>query len=238
MGNLRSKVTFNIVIASAGATLDALCSGEADLGLAFYLQERAEVEVTAHCQLWHRVLVSAEHPFAQCPSIRLEDLQGQPLAEQRSELARNLMWIGHAAGIKGLLTAEENLAWLCALHRPASREAVWQALEAVGLRGFEDVPCHTLSAGQQRRVALARLHLACPPLWILDEPFTALDVRGVANLAQRIGDHLGRGGVVVLTTHQDVPVPGRVRKLDLGAPPCGLEPLPDDGAAGAGEGGA
>lgn len=74
------KVTFNIVIASAGATLDALCSGEADLGLAFYLPERAEVEVTAHCQLWHRVLVSAEHPFAQCPSIRLQDLEGQPLA--------------------------------------------------------------------------------------------------------------------------------------------------------------
>ncbi len=87
-------------------------------------------------------------------------LQGQALNEQRSELARNLLWIGHAAGIKGLLSAEENLAWLCALHRPASREAIWQALEAVGLRGFEDVPCHTLSAGQQRRVALARLYLA------------------------------------------------------------------------------
>jgi heme exporter protein A len=70
-------------------------------------------------------------------------LQGQALAEQRSELARNLLWIGHAAGIKGLLTAEENLAWLCALHRPASREAIWQALQAVGLCGFEDVPCHT-----------------------------------------------------------------------------------------------
>ncbi len=102
-------------------------------------------------------------------------LSGRPLREQRAELARNLLWIGHAAGIKGLLTAEENLAWLCALHRPASREAIWQALAAVGLRGFEDVPCHTLSAGQQRRVALARLYLEAPPLWILDEPFTTLD---------------------------------------------------------------
>ena len=107
-------------------------------------------------------------------------LNGKALNEQRSELARNLVWIGHAAGIKDVLTAEENLSWLSALHHPASRDAIWQALAAVGLKGFEDVPCHTLSAGQQRRVALARLYLPGPPLWILDEPFTALDKQGVA----------------------------------------------------------
>ena len=78
-------------------------------------------------------------------------LGGKPLAEQRHALASILLWIGHAAGIKDLLTAEENLTWLCALHQPAGRDAIWSALEAVGLRGFEDVPCHTLSAGQQRR---------------------------------------------------------------------------------------
>lgn len=145
-------------------------------------------------------------------------LQGQALAEQRSELARNLLWIGHAAGIKGLLTAEENLAWLCALHRQASREAIWQALEAVGLRGFEDVPCHTLSAGQQRRVALARLYLAdTPPLWVLDEPFTALDKSGVAQLEGHLADHCERGGVVVLTTHHSLQcTPATYRDLDLG----------------------
>jgi heme exporter protein A len=145
-------------------------------------------------------------------------LQGQALAEQRSELARNLLWIGHAAGIKGLLTAEENLAWLCALHRPASRKAIWQALEAVGLRGFEDVPCHTLSAGQQRRVALARLYLAdTPPLWVLDEPFTALDKSGVAQLEAHLADHCERGGVVVLTTHHSLQcTPATYRDLDLG----------------------
>ena len=86
-------------------------------------------------------------------------LAGAPLQARRGDLARNLLWIGHAAGIKGLLSPEENLAWLCALHQPADRQAIWQALAAVGLRGFEDVPCHTLSAGQQRRVALARLYL-------------------------------------------------------------------------------
>lgn len=144
-------------------------------------------------------------------------VQGKPLAEQRGELARLLLWIGHAAGIKDLLTPEENLAWLCALHRPAGREAIWQALEAVGLRGFEDVPCHTLSAGQQRRVALARLYLDSPPLWILDEPFTALDKQGVAQLEAHLARHCETGGMVILTTHHTLErKPSGYRELNLG----------------------
>ena len=144
-------------------------------------------------------------------------LFGRALSEQRTELARNLLWIGHAAGIKGLLTAEENLTWLCALHQPASREAIWQALAAVGLRGFEDVPCHTLSAGQQRRVALARLYLPGPTLWVLDEPFTALDKAAVAQLEQHLAAHCERGGLVVLTTHHELTdKPAGYRELDLG----------------------
>lgn len=144
-------------------------------------------------------------------------LNGQPLARQRGELTRNLLWIGHAAGIKGLLTAEENLAWLCALHQPASREEIWAALEAVGLRGFEDVPCHTLSAGQQRRVGLARLYLKGPSLWILDEPFTALDKQAVAQLESHLAAHCEQGGLVVLTTHHTLTVkPAGYRELDLG----------------------
>ena len=144
-------------------------------------------------------------------------LNGKPLAEQGSELARNLVWIGHAAGIKDLLTPEENLTWLCALHRPASRDAIWQALEAVGLRGFEDVPCHTLSAGQQRRVALARLYLDSPPLWILDEPFTALDKQGVAQLEAHLARHCEQGGMVVLTTHHTLEhTPSGYRDINLG----------------------
>lgn len=144
-------------------------------------------------------------------------LNGKPLAEQGSELARSLVWIGHAAGIKDLLTPEENLTWLCALHRPASREAIWQALEAVGLRGFEDVPCHTLSAGQQRRVALARLYLDSPPLWILDEPFTALDKQGVAQLEAHLAQHCEQGGMVVLTTHHTLErTPSGYRDINLG----------------------
>nr|WP_222934026.1 cytochrome c biogenesis heme-transporting ATPase CcmA [Pseudomonas lundensis] len=144
-------------------------------------------------------------------------LNGQSLSGQRTELASNLLWIGHAAGIKDLLTAEENLSWLCALHRPASREAIWAALAAVGLKGFEDVPCHTLSAGQQRRVALARLHLDSPPLWILDEPFTALDKQGVAQLEEHLARHCEQGGMVVLTTHHTLTrLPAGYRDIDLG----------------------
>lgn len=144
-------------------------------------------------------------------------LNGRALEEQRGELARNLLWIGHAAGIKGLLSAEENLAWLCALHQPADHASIWRALEAVGLRGFEDVPCHTLSAGQQRRVALARLYLDAPPLWILDEPFTALDKQGVAQLEEHLARHCESGGLVVLTTHHTLArMPAGYRALDLG----------------------
>ncbi|WP_110969417.1 cytochrome c biogenesis heme-transporting ATPase CcmA [Pseudomonas huaxiensis] len=144
-------------------------------------------------------------------------LNGKPLAGQGTELARSLVWIGHAAGIKDLLTPEENLTWLCALHRPASRDAIWQALEAVGLRGFEDVACHTLSAGQQRRVALARLYLDSPPLWILDEPFTALDKQGVAQLEAHLARHCENGGMVVLTTHHTLErTPSGYRDINLG----------------------
>ena len=140
-------------------------------------------------------------------------LNGQPLGSRSG----GLLWIGHAAGIKGLLSAEENLAWLCALHRPASREQIWQALQAVGLRGFEDVPCHTLSAGQQRRVALARLYLDSPPLWILDEPFTALDKQAVSQLEDHLAAHCRSGGLVILTTHHSLSVvPDGYRDLDLG----------------------
>jgi heme exporter protein A len=144
-------------------------------------------------------------------------IAGKALAQQRAELAENLFWLGHAAGIKGLLTAEENLAWLCALQRPTTALDIRQALTTVGLRGFEDVPCHTLSAGQQRRVALARLFLESPALWILDEPFTALDKQGVAQLEEHLAKHCEHGGMVILTTHhQLMKRPRQYREIDLG----------------------
>lgn len=151
------------------------------------------------------------------PTAGEVQVNGLPLAQQRGELARNLLWIGHAAGIKDLLSPVENLAWLCALHRPVESAQIWQALDAIGLRGFEDVPCHTLSAGQQRRVALARLFLDSPPIWILDEPFTALDKQGVAQLEEHLAGHCERGGMIVLTTHHTMSrIPAGYRDIDLG----------------------
>ena len=134
----------------------------------------------------------------------------------REDWRRHRLFIGHAPAVKGALTAEENLSWLCALSEPVAVEAIWQALEQVGLRGFEDIPCHNLSAGQHRRVALARLYLERHPVWILDEPFTAIDKAGVAALEQHIVEHAAQGGMVIMTTHHGLEhLPG-VRQLDMG----------------------
>ncbi|MBK0356557.1 ATP-binding cassette domain-containing protein [Salmonella enterica] len=97
------------------------------------------------------------------------------------------------------------------------------ALAQAGLAGFEDVPVAQLSAGQQRRVALARLWLTRAALWVLDEPFTAIDVNGVARLTRRMAAHTAQGGMVILTTHQ--PLPGAadtVRRLALTGGGAGL----------------
>ncbi|WP_208733637.1 cytochrome c biogenesis heme-transporting ATPase CcmA [Pseudomonas duriflava] len=144
--------------------------------------------------------------------------RGRAVTAQRHSMARELVWIGHRAGLKELLSPEENLAWWSALHHPAARRSIGEALDAVGLRGFEDVPCYMLSAGQQRRVALARLYLAPSSLWLLDEPFTALDRDAVEQLEAHLAIHCERGGLVVFTTHHRLEKqPSRYRQLDLAA---------------------
>jgi heme exporter protein A len=134
----------------------------------------------------------------------------------RERWRQSRLYIGHAPAVKGALTAEENLAWLCALSTPAPRDNIWAALDRVGLRGFEDVPCQHLSAGQQRRVALARLYLEQHPVWVLDEPFTAIDKKGVAALEAHVQNHAAQGGTVILTTHHSLDHLSGLRILDLG----------------------
>lgn len=135
---------------------------------------------------------------------------------RQQEPGGDLVWIGHASALKDVLTPLENLAWLCALHQPASADDRRQALDTAGLAGFEDVPCHSLSAGQQRRVALARLYLPGPPLWILDEPFTALDREGIVQLENHLAEHCEKGGMAVITTHHALSrLPAGYRCLDL-----------------------
>lgn len=139
---------------------------------------------------------------------------GRKIRGQCSEYLANVAFIGHQSGLKLLLSPRENLDWLTRV-QACNGIAVDVALARVGLAGFADVPCSTLSAGQLRRVALARLCLSMAPLWVLDEPLTAIDSEGVAMLESLFANHLDSGGAVVVSSHQELNVPG-VRHLYLG----------------------
>ncbi|MGM0767165.1 MAG: cytochrome c biogenesis heme-transporting ATPase CcmA [Pseudomonadota bacterium] len=130
--------------------------------------------------------------------------RGEPRAHKREEFLHNMLYLGHRPGIKPLLTPLENLRALMAGRKHMSDAVLEQALAGTGLSGFEDVPCRRLSAGQQRRVALARLLIADEPLWILDEVFTAIDIDGVAALEHLLVQRARDGGAVVVTTHHDL----------------------------------
>lgn len=143
--------------------------------------------------------------------------RGEPLAHQRSAFHQELLWLGHLPGIKVALTADENLAFY---HPQTRREARWQSLAAIGLGGYEDLPVEQLSAGQQRRVALARLWLSEASLWVLDEPLTALDAAGMATLTRRLEAHAARGGAVIVTTHQPLALNVVHRTLTLTPEPA------------------
>ncbi|MCF6202414.1 MAG: cytochrome c biogenesis heme-transporting ATPase CcmA [Methylococcaceae bacterium] len=141
---------------------------------------------------------------------------GKNIEEDRENFYQALLYVGHLSGVKGTLTAEENLAWMSQLDPSLNQINIPEALEKVGLYGYEDIPCHTLSAGQQRRVGLARLYLSSAPLWILDEPFTALDKKGVAEKEVLIAQHVQAGGSIILTTHHNLSIPDKeVRCLNL-----------------------
>ncbi len=144
--------------------------------------------------------------------------QNENVRRQRDEFARELVYIGHKNAIKADLTGTENLRIACQLDgMPVSEEQAWEALEKLGLRGHEDLPVRVLSQGQKKRVALARLLLSESPLWILDEPFTALDKAAVSYLQTVIQEHVDAGGMVMLTTHQEVALTrGQVKQLGLG----------------------
>ena len=143
--------------------------------------------------------------------------RGKPLAAQREQWGRDLVYLGHAAALKDDLSPLDNLLSACTLGgQTAHRTGALQALTDAGLRGFERTPARRLSQGQRRRCGLARLVLArSSPLWVLDEPFNALDADACRWLAERLGEHLQRGGLLVLTSHQSVPLPPPTRELQL-----------------------
>jgi len=134
--------------------------------------------------------------------------QGENIRMLREEYWKNLLYIGHNNALKGELTTNENLSALCALSGIATDAAQRQsALAQFGLADREHSQAKSLSQGQRRRTALARLALCgVLPVWVLDEPFSALDSAAIANLQSTIARHLANGGMVVMTTHQDVPI--------------------------------
>lgn len=151
------------------------------------------------------------------PSRGSVTLGGVDVYLQSRSVYAGLALLSHEPGVKGALTAAENLTVAQHLSGAPAGLAVNEALAKVGLRDFEDIPCHYLSEGQRRRVALARLLVNRAKLWVLDEPLTALDSAGVKMVESLLAAQLSAGGMVVLTTHQHLAIAGhRCLTLSLG----------------------
>jgi len=145
---------------------------------------------------------------------------GRRIRELGEDYRRQLAFLGHANGLKDDLTALENLKQSLALAGiGASAQTLRDALARQGLEAAAQLPVKLLSQGQKRRAALSRLEFSVDkPLWLLDEPFAALDAASVSRLAMALAGHLQRGGMVLYSTHQEVELPGAdVRSLQLGA---------------------
>ena len=131
--------------------------------------------------------------------------QGQPMQDVAKVFRSALFYLGHGLSLKEELSALENLLSDAAVAGRALTEAqAMQALARMGLRGREHLPLRVMSQGQKRRTALARLLASQAPLWVLDEPFVALDTRAVDGLRGLLADHVAQGGMVLFTSHQPV----------------------------------
>ena len=143
---------------------------------------------------------------------------GKDIADERQAFMRDLLYLGHNLGLKGDLSALENLQTASVLAGQAvSRDQVLQALQALGLGSRAHLPLRVLSQGQKRRVALARLQLAKARLWVLDEPFVALDGVAMHALQEVLQAHVQHGGLLLFTSHQSVNWSGMVRSWRLSA---------------------
>jgi heme exporter protein A len=131
--------------------------------------------------------------------------------------ARFMAYLGHLPGLKADLSAVRNLEFLCGLHGRRPRQTPAAAMGITGLAGFEDAPLRTLSAGQKKRLGLARLWLSPAPLWLLDEPYANLDLDGITLVNRMVQAHLRSGGAALITTHGAYAAPPvRTRLLELG----------------------
>jgi heme exporter protein A len=144
--------------------------------------------------------------------------QGHPVSSNIDEFRANLAYLGHQLALKEDLTPLENLRADTAIAgRALSLADAKAALAQLGLKGREHLPVRVLSQGQKRRTALARLLVSSAPLWILDEPFVALDAAAQKVLSEVINGHLNRQGMVLFTSHQMVTLAGQGRSYRLTA---------------------
>jgi heme exporter protein A len=132
---------------------------------------------------------------------------GKSIKNDPENYQSNLTYIGHLNGLKDDLTALENLQFSARLvANVVDNGLALNALTAIGVARCENLPVGVLSQGQKRRVALARLWLSTSQLWILDEPFAALDTASVVVLTTQLNQHMAKGGMAIITTHQDVDI--------------------------------
>ncbi len=138
----------------------------------------------------------------------------EPIRRQRQAFHGSLVWLAHRTGLKGDLTLLENLRFEASLRTQSDidHDAVFERL---GIARLKQLPLRSLSAGQQRRVALARMLLADVPLWLMDEPFTNLDREGRQLVMELATEHLSRGGLCVMAAHQDVEIGADVKRVTL-----------------------
>ena len=132
------------------------------------------------------------------------------LAPEASDDAVRCLYLGHGDAVKGALTVERNLAFwsaLAGLSADAAPQVADKALAAFALEDLADIPARLLSVGQKRRLALARLLVSPAPLWLLDEPTTALDTASARLVAAVVAEHRAEGGITVIATHQPLTVP-------------------------------
>lgn len=140
---------------------------------------------------------------------------GRDIRHEQTEYLQAMSYCGHIAGLGGDLTVVENLAFSQRLRNSSGALTMAQVIQTVGLAGFADNRVRTLSAGQTRRVALARVLLSNAQLWILDEPFTALDQAGRELVQHLLGAHVSAGGMAIVSTHHPLLLDEQVRQQPL-----------------------
>jgi len=140
---------------------------------------------------------------------------GQPISDVRLGYQYALAYASHEPALKGDLTALENLRFMVGLKRRVTKPELEACLERTGVRASADLPVRVLSAGQRRRVVMARVLAAQAPLWLLDEPFTNLDTAGSQLLLALLDEHVNGGGLALIVAHQDLKLEAPIRRLEL-----------------------